>query len=50
MEFNNVTDGVLIVGAGRSGLTLAIDLARRGMRARVVERGPTCSPGRATRG
>ncbi|MGW4798048.1 FAD-dependent oxidoreductase [Nonomuraea sp. NPDC004297] len=33
----NTTD-VLVVGAGPTGLTLAVDLARRGVRCRVVER------------
>lgn len=31
---------VLIVGAGSAGLTLAIDLARRGVAFRLIERGP----------
>jgi 2-polyprenyl-6-methoxyphenol hydroxylase-like FAD-dependent oxidoreductase len=39
--------GVLIVGAGPTGLTLACDLARRGVAHRVVEREPV--PNRATR-
>ncbi|WP_413799759.1 FAD-dependent monooxygenase [Streptomyces iranensis] len=41
---------VLIVGAGPSGLTLAIDLARRGVRARVVERGEALFPGSRGKG
>ncbi|MET7906442.1 FAD-dependent monooxygenase [Streptomyces sp. NPDC005355] len=49
MELNNVKDmagaEVLIVGAGPSGLTLAIDLARRGVLARLVERGEGLFPG-----
>src|ERR1700748_3791040 len=32
---------VLIVGAGPVGLTLALDLAQRGVRATLVERNPT---------
>ncbi|WP_445515087.1 FAD-dependent monooxygenase [Streptomyces sp. NEAU-174] len=54
MELNNVKGGVLndvlIVGAGPSGLTLAIDLARRGVRARVVERGEALFPGSRGKG
>ncbi|SDH08189.1 2-polyprenyl-6-methoxyphenol hydroxylase [Sinosporangium album] len=38
---------VLIVGAGPTGLTLACDIARRGIDHRVVERDP--APNRATR-
>jgi 2-polyprenyl-6-methoxyphenol hydroxylase-like FAD-dependent oxidoreductase len=38
---------VLIIGAGPTGLTLACDLARRGVGHRVVERDP--APNRATR-
>lgn len=38
---------VLIIGAGPTGLTLACDLARRGVAHRIVERGPV--PNRATR-
>ncbi|WP_405743978.1 FAD-dependent monooxygenase [Streptomyces sp. NBC_01525] len=36
---------VLIAGAGPTGLALAIDLTRRGLRALVVERQRTLSPG-----
>ncbi|MBP8539665.1 FAD-dependent monooxygenase, partial [Streptomyces sp. MK37H] len=59
MELNNVKEtsgapgamlNVLIVGAGPSGLTLAIDLARRGVRARVVERGEALFPGSRGKG
>jgi 2-polyprenyl-6-methoxyphenol hydroxylase-like FAD-dependent oxidoreductase len=35
---------VLVVGAGPTGLTLACDLARRGVAVRVVERAPTPNP------
>lgn len=37
MEVDNVTD-VLICGAGAAGLTLAIDLARRGVAFRLIEK------------
>ncbi|ALM84096.1 FAD-dependent oxidoreductase [Bordetella sp. N] len=39
---------VLICGAGAAGLTLAIDLARRGIRARIIEKQP--SPFQGSRG
>jgi 2-polyprenyl-6-methoxyphenol hydroxylase-like FAD-dependent oxidoreductase len=38
---------VLVIGAGPTGLTLAVDLARRGVAHRIVERDP--EPNRATR-
>src|SRR5262245_10780441 len=38
---------ILIIGAGPTGLTLACDLARRGVAHRVVERDP--GPNRASR-
>ena len=41
---------VLIVGAGPTGLTLGIDLARRGVDALVVEKGATLSPGSRGKG
>jgi 2-polyprenyl-6-methoxyphenol hydroxylase-like FAD-dependent oxidoreductase len=41
---------VLVVGAGPTGLTLAVDLARRGVRAAVVERGATLFPGSRGKG
>src|SRR5687768_7563187 len=37
MAMNDVTD-VLICGAGAAGLALAIDLARRGLRFRLIEK------------
>lgn len=41
---------VLVVGAGPSGLTLGIDLARRGVDALVVERGDGLFPGSRGKG
>ncbi|AYN43245.1 pentachlorophenol monooxygenase [Streptomyces dangxiongensis] len=41
---------VLIVGAGPTGLTLGIDLARRGVDALVVERAPGLFPGSRGKG
>ncbi|MGP3690112.1 FAD-dependent oxidoreductase [Streptomyces sp. IBSNAI002] len=41
---------VLIVGAGPTGLTLAVDLARRGVRALVVERAEGLFPGSRGKG
>ncbi|MEV7977302.1 FAD-dependent monooxygenase [Streptomyces sp. NPDC086519] len=41
---------VLIVGAGPTGLTLGIDLARRGVDAMVVEAGETLFPGSRGKG
>ncbi|MDX3387263.1 FAD-dependent monooxygenase [Streptomyces niveiscabiei] len=41
---------VLIIGAGPTGLTLGIDLARRGVAALVAERGPALSPGSRGKG
>ncbi|WKX70818.1 FAD-dependent monooxygenase [Streptomyces sp. XD-27] len=41
---------VLVVGAGPAGLTLAVDLARRGIRALVVERGAELFPGSRGKG
>lgn len=52
MELNNVKDSagvtdvdVLIAGAGPTGIALGIDLARRGVRALIVERQERLSPG-----
>ncbi|MFE6159149.1 FAD-dependent oxidoreductase [Streptomyces sp. NPDC056486] len=60
MELNSVKDSasvtgalmtdVLIVGAGPTGLTLACDLARRGVRALVVERADALFPGSRGKG
>ncbi|MFI0780053.1 FAD-dependent monooxygenase [Streptomyces sp. NPDC021212] len=51
MELNNVKGTrVLIIGAGPAGLTLAIDLARRGVAARIVERGERLFPGSRGKG
>jgi 2-polyprenyl-6-methoxyphenol hydroxylase-like FAD-dependent oxidoreductase len=41
---------VLVVGAGPVGLTLALDLARRGVRVRLVERAPATFPGSRAKG
>ncbi|MFH8607815.1 FAD-dependent monooxygenase [Streptomyces sp. NPDC018029] len=54
MALNDVkeidTTGVLVVGAGPTGLALACDLARRGVPALVVERAPTLFPGSRGKG
>uniref|UniRef100_UPI00167C6B21 FAD-dependent monooxygenase n=1 Tax=Streptomyces longispororuber TaxID=68230 RepID=UPI00167C6B21 len=51
MEFNDVKETpVLVVGAGPTGLTLACDLARRGVPALVVERAPRLFPGSRGKG
>ncbi|WP_405665099.1 FAD-dependent monooxygenase [Streptomyces sp. NBC_01166] len=51
MELNSVKEtGVLVVGAGPSGLALACDLARRGVRALVVEQAPSLFPGSRGKG
>ncbi|MFJ2767501.1 FAD-dependent oxidoreductase [Streptomyces sp. NPDC087300] len=51
MELNNVKEtGVLIAGAGPSGLALACDLARRGVPALVVEKAPALFPGSRGKG
>lgn len=51
MELNSVKEtGVLIVGAGPSGLALACDLARRGVPAQVVEQAPALFPGSRGKG
>lgn len=55
-ELNNVKEtgapapDVLVVGAGPSGLALALDLTRRGVRALVVERAATLFPGSRGKG
>lgn len=41
---------VLVIGAGPTGLALGIDLARRGVRALVAERGETLAPGSRGKG
>ena len=41
---------VLIVGAGPTGLTLACDLARRGVRFRLLEQAPGLFPGSRGKG
>ncbi|GAB2994851.1 FAD-dependent oxidoreductase [Streptomyces pseudoechinosporeus] len=51
MELNSVKEtGVLVVGAGPTGLTLACDLARQGIRALVVERADGLFPGSRGKG
>jgi 2-polyprenyl-6-methoxyphenol hydroxylase-like FAD-dependent oxidoreductase len=45
-----VTTSVLVVGAGPTGLTLACDLARRGVAMRLVERSPTHAIGSRAKG
>lgn len=58
MALNSVKDSrmgevmtdVLVVGAGPTGLTLACDLARRGVRALVVERADSLFPGSRGKG
>ncbi|WP_031083671.1 FAD-dependent monooxygenase [Streptomyces sp. NRRL WC-3549] len=51
MKLNSVKEtAVLIVGAGPSGLALACDLARRGVRAQVVEQAPALFPGSRGKG
>src|SRR5690348_6072006 len=49
MKTHDIVD-VLIVGAGPTGLTLAIDLRRRGLTTCVVERGETLCPGSRGKG
>ncbi|MBE8591554.1 FAD-dependent oxidoreductase [Pseudomonas sp. MAFF 301449] len=39
-DFNPAVVDILIVGAGPTGLTLACDLARRGIKSRVIEKAP----------
>ncbi|MEV6349634.1 FAD-dependent oxidoreductase [Actinoplanes sp. NPDC051851] len=41
---------VLVVGAGPTGLTLAVDLARRGAAVRIIDRGPTFPTGSRGKG
>lgn len=45
-----LTTDVLVVGAGPTGLTLACDLARRGVRALIVERADALFPGSRGKG
>ncbi|WP_327353885.1 FAD-dependent monooxygenase [Streptomyces sp. NBC_01304] len=53
MELNDVKEtgvDVLVVGAGPTGLALAVDLARRGVRALVVEKAAGLFPGSRGKG
>jgi 2-polyprenyl-6-methoxyphenol hydroxylase-like FAD-dependent oxidoreductase len=51
MELNAVKElDVLVAGAGPTGLALAIDLARRGVRAQVVEKADRLFPGSRGKG
>ncbi|MBV2155377.1 FAD-dependent oxidoreductase [Kitasatospora sp. SUK 42] len=50
MAFHGTTTEVLIVGAGPTGLALALDLARHGVTALLVERGPALFPGSRGKG
>lgn len=50
MEEGIMNTDVLVVGAGPTGLTLGIDLARRGVDALVVERGEGLTPGSRGKG
>ncbi|WP_406146436.1 FAD-dependent monooxygenase [Streptomyces sp. NBC_01012] len=51
MELNSVKETqVLVAGAGPSGLALACDLARRGVRVLLVERAPALFPGSRGKG
>jgi 2-polyprenyl-6-methoxyphenol hydroxylase-like FAD-dependent oxidoreductase len=45
-----MTTAVLVVGAGPTGLTLACDLARRGIAVRVIERAATHATGSRAKG
>ncbi|MFD8704015.1 FAD-dependent oxidoreductase [Kitasatospora sp. NPDC059648] len=49
-DFHGTGTDVLIVGAGPTGLALALDLARHGVRALLVERGPELFPGSRGKG
>jgi 2-polyprenyl-6-methoxyphenol hydroxylase-like FAD-dependent oxidoreductase len=50
MDSDEMSTDVLIVGAGPTGLTLGIDLARRGVDALVVERAEELFPGSRGKG
>ncbi|MFJ8477101.1 FAD-dependent monooxygenase [Kitasatospora sp. NPDC094011] len=49
-DVHEVRTDVLIVGAGPTGLALAVDLARHGVAARLVERGAELFPGSRGKG
>ena len=44
MEPDTTVHDVIVAGAGPVGLTLAIDLGRRGVRCLIIERHPTTLP------
>ncbi|WP_339692724.1 FAD-dependent oxidoreductase [Celeribacter baekdonensis] len=47
---NKQTADVLIVGAGPTGSTLGVDLARRGVKVRIIDRNPQSFPGSRAKG
>ncbi|MFE1959384.1 FAD-dependent monooxygenase [Streptomyces sp. NPDC059479] len=49
-EESEVAADVLVVGAGPAGLVLTLELARRGVRVRLVEKGPGTFPGSRAKG
>lgn len=50
MSLSVLKTDVLIVGAGAAGLTLAIDLARRGVSFRLVDKAQRCFEGSRGKG
>jgi 2-polyprenyl-6-methoxyphenol hydroxylase-like FAD-dependent oxidoreductase len=50
MTNHSYATDVLVVGAGPVGLTLALDLARRGVRVRLLDRAPGTFPGSRAKG
>jgi 2-polyprenyl-6-methoxyphenol hydroxylase-like FAD-dependent oxidoreductase len=43
MDAETTTYNVVLAGAGPVGLTLSIDLGRRGVRCLIIERSPACA-------